>query len=99
MRRHLLTTFYGLYQTIVKSGHSGFYPLYLCQAEVCPSDAERQKKIERVTEMDIKKIKKNNGLKELIMKNIYFVKEITVSLFMPIIEMWLTALYQLFRNH
>ena len=37
---------------VVKSGHSGFYPLYLCQAEVCPHDAERQKKIERVTEMD-----------------------------------------------
>ena len=23
--------------------NNGFYPLYLCQAEVCPSDAERQK--------------------------------------------------------
>ena len=28
----------------LESGHSGFYPLYLCQVEVCPSDAERQKK-------------------------------------------------------
>ena len=33
-----------------------FYPLYLCQLEVCPRDAERQKKIERVTKMDIKKL-------------------------------------------
>ena len=30
--------------------------LYLCQAEVCSRDAERQKKLGRVTEMDIKKI-------------------------------------------
>ena len=35
-----------------------FFPIYLCQAEVCPRDVERQKKIERVTEMDIKKKKK-----------------------------------------
>ena len=37
------------------SGHSGFYPLYLCQEEVCPRDAERQNKNVKVNQDGYKK--------------------------------------------
>ena len=54
------TPFYSLQW--IYSGYSGFYSLYLCQAEVFPprigEDMKEENWIERVTEMD-KKQKKN----------------------------------------